>query len=225
MLMHLLAVHEEEEDEWDNIKFGMKILKSTKTAFERQILESVLIQKAREHNIMNNKAEYNLCALPRLTAKLGERDMEKWREEDRLEHLQEATIEEKIRTRKKARAKKRAEANRRREKCQPARKRRKMDRDLQEGEESGDTITIVEESSNRDQRGKGTPITPKKRKVRGGAEDKRTPAKNPKRKRMNENIKKYISCRRWREEDKMEGEPQQKQQEQIEDSSHEHQHH
>ena len=87
-----MTVHEEEEDEWDNIKFGMKILKTTKTAFERHILEIVLIKKARAHNIMNNKAEYNRCALPRLTAKLGERDMEKWREEDRLEHLQEATI-------------------------------------------------------------------------------------------------------------------------------------
>ena len=100
MLRHLLTVHEEEE--WDEIKFGMKILK---TAFERQILESVLIQKARVHKIMNNKSEYNRCALPRLTAKLGERDMERWREEDRLEHQQEATIEEKIRVRKKARAK------------------------------------------------------------------------------------------------------------------------
>ena len=77
------------------VKFGMNILKTTKTAFERQILESVLIQKARAHNIMNNKSLYNCCALPRLTAKLGERDMEKWREEDRLEHQQEATIEEK----------------------------------------------------------------------------------------------------------------------------------
>ena len=48
MLRHLLTVHEEEEEEWDKIKFGMKILKTTKTAFERQIL----IQKARAHNIM-----------------------------------------------------------------------------------------------------------------------------------------------------------------------------
>ena len=64
MLRHLLAVHEDEEEEWEKIRFGMKILKSTRTAFERQILESVLIQKARSHNIMNNKAEYNRCALP-----------------------------------------------------------------------------------------------------------------------------------------------------------------
>ena len=60
---------------------------------------------------MNNKAEYNRCALPRLTTKLGEKDLEKWREEDRLEHLREATIEEKIRLRKKERQKKRGEAN------------------------------------------------------------------------------------------------------------------
>ena len=43
----------------------MKILKSTRTAFERQILESVLIQKSRDNYLMNNKAEYNRCALPR----------------------------------------------------------------------------------------------------------------------------------------------------------------
>ena len=147
MLRHLLTVHEEEEEEWDKIKFGMKILKTTKTAFERQILESVLIQKARAHNIMNNKSEYNRCALPRLTAKLGERDMEKWREEDRSEHQLEATIEEKIRIRKKDRAKKRAEANRRREKGQPAKKRRKVDRDMKEEAETADIIEAVEESS------------------------------------------------------------------------------
>jgi hypothetical protein len=57
----------------------MTILKSTKTAFERQILESVIIQKNRNHRLMNNKAEYNRCALPRLTTKLGEKELLKWR--------------------------------------------------------------------------------------------------------------------------------------------------
>jgi hypothetical protein len=47
-------------------------------------MESVMIQKARNHHIMNNKAEYNRCALPRLTAKLGEKDLERWRESDRM---------------------------------------------------------------------------------------------------------------------------------------------
>ena len=40
MLRHLLAEHEEEEEAWGSIEFGMKVLKSTRSAFERQILES-----------------------------------------------------------------------------------------------------------------------------------------------------------------------------------------
>ena len=99
MLRHLLAEHEEEEENWDNIEFGMKILKRTMTVFERQILENVMIQKSRENYIMNNMAEYNRFALPRLTAKLGEKDLERWRTEDREEMQREATIEEKIRIR------------------------------------------------------------------------------------------------------------------------------
>ena len=59
MLRHLLAEHEEEEERWDQIEFGMKVIKSTRTAFERQVLESVTIQKERRHNLMNNKSEYN----------------------------------------------------------------------------------------------------------------------------------------------------------------------
>ena len=97
-------------------------MKSTRSAFERQILESVLIQKHRNNFLMNNKAEYNRCALPRLTAKLGEKDLEKWREEDREEILKEASIEEKIRMRIKEKAKKRAEQGRRTEQGQPKRK-------------------------------------------------------------------------------------------------------
>ena len=35
MLRHLLDQHEDEEEDWDNIKFGMRVLKTTRTAFER----------------------------------------------------------------------------------------------------------------------------------------------------------------------------------------------
>ena len=98
MLRHLLDVHEDEEDQWDKVKFSMRIPKSTRSAFERQILESVLIQKEmKKQHFLNAKAEYNRCALLRLTAKLGEKDLEKWREEDKLEMAKEASIEEKIR--------------------------------------------------------------------------------------------------------------------------------
>ena len=73
---------------------------------------------------MNNKAEYNRCALPRLTCKLGEKDLEKWRQEDKLELAKEATIEEKIRERKKVKNKARGSQNRRMELGQLKRKRR-----------------------------------------------------------------------------------------------------
>jgi hypothetical protein len=139
MLRHLLDVHEEEEDNWQEISFGMSIVKSTRTAFERQILESVMIQKARDHHIMNGKAEYNRCALPRLTTKLGEKDLEKWRESDRMESAKEASIEEEIRNRKKEKAKKRGATNRRMEPGQPSRKKRRM------GPENEDRIEGHEE--------------------------------------------------------------------------------
>ena len=54
----------------------MKILKTTKTAYERQVWESVKIQKERRQHLMNDKSQWN--ALPRLTAKLGEKSLEKW---------------------------------------------------------------------------------------------------------------------------------------------------
>ena len=65
-----MSVREEEEADWDTIKFGMSVLKNTRTAFQRQILESVTIQRCRGQDIMNKKAEYNSYALLMLTAKL-----------------------------------------------------------------------------------------------------------------------------------------------------------
>ena len=85
MLRHLIDQHVEEEEDWKNIRFGMKILKTTTSAFKRQIVESVLIQKERNHHIMNSKAEYNRCAIPRLTCKLGEKELTNWRAEDKDE--------------------------------------------------------------------------------------------------------------------------------------------
>ena len=123
----------------------MRILKSTRSAFERQILESVLIQKERKkHHLLNAKAEYNRCALPRLTAKLGDKDLEKWREEDRAEMAKESSIEEKIRVRKKAKAKERASRSRRMEQGQPAKKKRRIHQ--QEGDEQAQDQGDEEES-------------------------------------------------------------------------------
>ena len=49
------------------------------------------------HEILNSKSEYNRCALPRLTTKLGNEDFEKWKEEKLKEKRKENKIEEKIR--------------------------------------------------------------------------------------------------------------------------------
>ena len=81
---------------------------------------------------MNNKAEYNRCALPRLTAELGEKDLEKWRKEDRKEMESEATIEEQIRLRKKEKAKKRGEMDRIMEPGQPKRKKMRVEEGIED---------------------------------------------------------------------------------------------
>ena len=126
MLRHLLDQHEKEEENWDKVRFGMRIIKSTRSAFERQILESVTIQKLKNHHITNSKAEYNSCSIPRLSTKLGEKDLEKWRIEDREELEKEATIEEKIRVRKRQREEQKQPEERRKDNQQ----RRKEERIL-----------------------------------------------------------------------------------------------
>ena len=76
MLKHYFDQHAGEE--LSKMKFGGKIIKQTKSAFNRHICESVHIQEnAKQHFILNSKSEYNRCALPRLTTKLGEITMDK----------------------------------------------------------------------------------------------------------------------------------------------------
>ena len=218
MLRHLLMVHEEEEENWNEIRFGMKILKSTRSAFNRQIAESVMIQQKRKGNIiMNAKAEYNRCALPRLAAKLGEKDMEKWREEDRREAAEEATIEEKIRMRKKEKARNRMEASRRMEAGQPKKKKQRMDKE-EEGQAPGTRTGgggevppvggLVQQRTTPmpptpqaipSRRELPTATPPKKRKVM-----KAEMQQQPKKIRTNADIKRYISCKRWKEEEERE---------------------
>ena len=213
MLRHLLDVHEEEEEHWDQIKFSMKILRSTRTAFKRQILESVLIQKERKgHYLMNAKSEYNRCALPRLTAKLGERELASWRKQDKLEQEKEATIEEKIRMRKKAKAKDRGTADRRRDQDQPARKKRRVEKDG-----PGETAMGTEEEEVR--RKEIPALTPQKRKEEGEEEKGGRP---PKKRFKKMDMRGYISCKRWKlaEEEAVPGQGQQHQ-----GGGHDHQHH
>ena len=102
ILKHFLDSHENEKLE--EITFGMKIRYTARSAFERQIMESVLIQQeSSAHNILNSKSEYNRCALPRVTTKLGEEEFEEWRKEKLEEKKKEDDLERRIRILRKER--------------------------------------------------------------------------------------------------------------------------
>ena len=64
MLKHWMDIHEEEE--MKDGDFRIKVLKYTQSSFERQILESVLLQENMSHNLLNSKSEYNRFAIPRI---------------------------------------------------------------------------------------------------------------------------------------------------------------
>ena len=87
MHKHWQTDHQDE----DRPKFSMKILKRHKSAFVRQISEAVLIEMHCEKDtILNSKSEYNRCQLPRLSIKMGERDVNPERVTG---HLTETDIE------------------------------------------------------------------------------------------------------------------------------------
>ena len=115
----------------DEVDFRMKVLKFHKSPFERQIHESVLIQASKTHHLLNSKMEYNRCQIPRLTIKMGEKEIverKKDLENDIIEEKRkDQELEEKIKHLRKLINKKRAP--RRPQQCEPNRKRAKLDPD------------------------------------------------------------------------------------------------
>ena len=107
MIKHVANHHRDMKLE--DIKFGMKVLKYTNSAMERQILESVKIQEEKvKHYILNSKAEYSRCTLPRLTARMGEEEFDKKRhEEKKKERDEEEVVRKEVARRKKERCKNR----------------------------------------------------------------------------------------------------------------------
>ena len=107
LVKHIANYHQ--EDEIDKIKFGMRIKQYTRTALERQVLESVLIQEeSRRHKIMNSKSEYSRCTIPRLTTKMGTKEYDKQRgERIEEEREEEKRIRAEIGRRRKERCRKR----------------------------------------------------------------------------------------------------------------------
>ena len=70
MLKHIVEHHKGEDE--SKVEFRMKILKTHKSAFERQVFEGIRIQDERKK--LNSKSEFNRCALPRLEVRLGEKE-------------------------------------------------------------------------------------------------------------------------------------------------------
>ena len=107
------------------MRFGARSVKAARTAFNRQVGESVQIQEnASRHEILNSKSEYNHCALPRLTTKMGENTVDKLEKMKRTEIEKEKELSRKIRD-----LKVRQSTSRRGETSsltQPATKRRKI---------------------------------------------------------------------------------------------------
>ena len=66
MLKHISSIHRDKK--LCEVEFGMKVIKFTRSALERQVLERVKIQEERAKNIiLNSKSEYSRCTIPRLT--------------------------------------------------------------------------------------------------------------------------------------------------------------
>ena len=57
LLKHAVDLHQEEE--LSTLKFGIKVLKYARSAFERQIYESVSIEENRHHFLLNSRSEFN----------------------------------------------------------------------------------------------------------------------------------------------------------------------
>ena len=123
MLKHYFDKHHDEELEM--MKFGARMEKQTRSAFNREIGESVVIQSNKDHHLLNSKSEFNRCALPRLTAKLGEVTLASLEKEKKEEKEKEDELRRKIRNLKiKISEKRRWEVGGR---DQPANKKRRLD--------------------------------------------------------------------------------------------------
>ena len=122
MLKHIVDKHGEED--MRKIRFGMKAVKFHRAAFERQIFEAVLIQNNRSHHLLNSKAEFNRCAIPRLGLKMGENEYKEKRKEMREDDERDKELEESILKLRKNLNKHRHEAYP--DKNQPKRKKRRI---------------------------------------------------------------------------------------------------
>ena len=101
MLKHSLDRHG--DDIMNDKRFMIKVLKYTRSPFERQVRESVYLQQFGKDHILNSKSEYNRCSIPRLSTMLGEREVKEGIEKEEIEKRKEMEILRKIRMLRKER--------------------------------------------------------------------------------------------------------------------------
>ena len=132
-------------EERSDVEFGIKVLRYTRSSFERQILESVMIQGKRDQHILNSRSEFNRCAIPRLVTKLGEKELKKWREDDIEMQKNEERVEERIRMMKKESNRMRAGGQRR----DPKAKRMKLEEGAEENNSMRERNILTTEQEKR----------------------------------------------------------------------------
>ena len=171
MHKHILDKHR--DCKLNEVEFGIRVLRFMRTSFERQIMESVLIQhESKGHHIMIPKSEYNRCSLPRLTAKMGEREITRFKKELEEEKRKEEALENEIKMMRKERNKERIGEHTKRE--QPSEKRRKL--------EESRWVSVRQKET----------APPTKRSHEIEVEEKKWEEKSGKNKRERYNIKKYL---------------------------------
>ena len=124
MLKHAIGVHPNKD--MSEVQFGMRVLKYNTSSFERQIMESVVIQVERqEHFLLNSRTEFNRCSLPRLCAQIGEGEFKQYNKELEIEKIEDEKIETRIRELRKQRNKARMHPTK---EIGNAKKKRKIDK-------------------------------------------------------------------------------------------------
>ena len=97
MLKYYISQHPGQD--MAKVRFGMKVIKYCQTSFERQIQESVIIQKEIcNHILLNSRTKYNRCSLPRISisTQVGESEFNEYKKEIDQEKQEDARIDKKI---------------------------------------------------------------------------------------------------------------------------------
>ena len=93
MFKHQIIEHGDLERK---VKFSMKVLRSHKSAFHRQIHEAVIIEMNETKNLLNSKSEYSRCRIPRLSVMIGENEVKNKSDKEKREKIGENDCEKEL---------------------------------------------------------------------------------------------------------------------------------